>query len=79
MRKHINKMDYIEKFPELRKWINECIYCHSIGYDPKMPEHVGGEYSMAAYYIRKLFQPLYLNEQKICCQCEKVLADRNKR
>lgn len=65
--------DYIEKFPKFKKWINECRCCHKEGYAPDMPEHIGGEYSMAAGQIRKkLFSPLIINSDGLCEVCEKL-------
>lgn len=73
--KHNYKKDnelYLKMYPELLKWINECLICHSKGYKPEMPEHIGGEYSIAAYNIRKHFKPLELDENDLCVQCSKV-------
>lgn len=64
---------YISAFPYLRKWINECNCCHEKGYNPDMPEHVGGKYSLAADYIRKNFKPLQLNSDGLCPHCESIL------
>ncbi|MGN1030485.1 MAG: hypothetical protein ACI4PQ_02670 [Butyricicoccaceae bacterium] len=60
---------YISQYPELKKWINECMVCHTKGYRPDMPEQVGGASSIAAHHIKKLFRPLALNEAGICPQC----------
>lgn len=61
---------YIEAFPRFKKWINECLRCHRKGYKPSMPEHIGGEYSMASYQIRKYFEPLELDADGICEYCK---------
>jgi hypothetical protein len=63
---------YLNMYPELLKWINECPICRSKGYKPEMPEHIGGEYSIAAYNIRKYFKPLEVEENGFCLQCSKV-------
>lgn len=66
--------EYINKFPKLRKWINECSYCHKKGYNPSMPGKVTiVEGSLEVYYIKKYFNPLFLNENGLCEHCEKVI------
>jgi hypothetical protein len=64
---------YLKTYPKLNKWINECCICHSKGYKPDMPEHIGGEYSVAANNIRRLFKPLELNDDGVCLQCSRHL------
>ena len=64
---------YLQQFPKLRKWINECQICHSKGYRPDMPEHIANVDSFAGYFIRKYFKPLEVNELSICSQCAKFL------
>ena len=44
-----------------------------------MPEHIGGEYSMAADQIRKYFEPLALDEDGICGYCKGVMKKEKKR
>ena len=56
--------DYLTMYPDLRRWINQCVACQSQGYKPSMPdEHTN---------LRKYFQPLSLNEAGLCEQCERV-------
>lgn len=31
---------YLQSYPKLRKWINECQICHAKGYKPDMPKHI---------------------------------------
>lgn len=31
---------YINSFPKLKKWINECLCCYEKGYNPAMPEKI---------------------------------------
>jgi hypothetical protein len=59
-------------YPGLLKWINECPICHSKGYKVDMPEHIGGEYSVAANNIRKYFKPLEVDDDGFCLQCSRV-------
>lgn len=63
---------YLKMYPELLKWINECSICHSKGYKPEMPEHIGGEYSIASYNIQKYFKPLEVDKNSLCEQCAKL-------
>ncbi len=65
--------DYIKAFPELKKWINECICCHRKGYAPDMPEHVGGKYSIAAQEIKTLYEPLNVDKDSLCEVCSKLV------
>ena len=62
---------YLQVFPSLRKWINECPICHARGYKPEMPEHIGGEFSIAGKTIRKALQPMEVDELGICLMCSK--------
>ena len=76
--------NYIKTYSKLKKWINECIICGSVGYNPEMPEiltrNIGnGEYpTFGAYNIRRYFQPLAVNELGICEECQKRLNLREK-
>lgn len=73
--KHLDKgEEYIKAFPTFKKWINECLCCHTKGYNPSMPEHIGGEYSTGAYHIKKYFKPLSINKDGLCDQCSKIIV-----
>lgn len=63
---------YLKMYPELLKWIHLCPICHSKGYKPEMPEHIGGKYSIVAYHIRKHFAPIDVDEYGFCLQCFNV-------
>ncbi len=70
--------EYVNSFPNLKKWINECICCHELGYNPLMPEKISTvEGSLEVYYIKKYFKPLPLNEYGLCPLCEKMLNKNN--
>ena len=68
--------EYIQTFPKFKRWINECIYCHTKGYDPSMPEQIGE--GLGAYYIKKYFNPLSLNKDGICEVCQHLIKKHNK-
>lgn len=66
--------EYLDAFPKLRKWINECCACHQKGYDPNMPDKITVvEGSLEVYFIKKHFKPLPLNEDGLCEQCAHAL------
>lgn len=74
MKKYVQGDDYIKKFPKLKKWINECSCCHKKGYDPNIPDKITidvGSYEV--FYIKKYFEPLLINEDGLCPQCEHLL------
>ena len=73
-----NKGDlYIEKFPKLKKWINECNCCHTTGYDPNMPDKITViEGSLEVYYIKKYYKPLFISKDGLCETCEKILSNK---
>ena len=73
--KHVDKgEEYISAYPKFKKWINECMCCHSKGYIPSMPSHIDtDEASLGAYFIKKYFKPLSINEDGLCEQCSKIL------
>ena len=60
---------YIQRFPEMRKWINQCVICQTIGYKPNLPQNLYP--GVLAQHIRKIFNKLYINELNICNECEK--------
>ena len=61
--------NYIKKYPEMRKWINECMICHTFGYKPNLPEDIYP--GVLAQNIRKIFNQMEVNEISICKDCEK--------
>ena len=74
MRKKTEGEQYIEAFPEFKKWINECIICHFKGYDPKMPQEIGKENgNLGSYFIRKYFEPLEVDSNGMCLICAKIV------
>ncbi len=60
---------YLKQFPETRKWLNECLICHSIGYKPELPEKIYP--GLLAENIRSMFSTLNVNELSICGECAK--------
>jgi len=67
---------YLRMYPELRKWINQCVVCQSIGYKPELPAELstwGGETSAASQNLRKYFNPLAVSDIGVCSICEKFI------
>ena len=64
---------YLKQYPQIRKWLNECLICHSIGYKPEMPENINP--GLLANNIRSLFSILEVNEFRICKVCAKHWND----
>lgn len=66
--------DYINKFPKLKKWINQCACCGVTGYNPSLPDKITMvEGSLEVYYIKKYFKPLPLDQNCLCEQCAKLI------
>ncbi len=74
MTKHrSNSQLYLQQYPHLRKWINQCVVCQREGYMPEMPEDIHP--GVAAQNLRKYFDELEVNEVSICDLCENALGD----
>jgi hypothetical protein len=67
---------YIQMYPQLQKWINQCVCCQEKGYNPDMPSIVGYQHDdfvniYTAKKIKRFFKPLAVNEQGLCDVCFK--------
>lgn len=72
---------YLEKNPDLKKWINECLCCHKKGYKPEMIIYVNNIQASADYGKKNLkhyFNPLSINEDGLCKDCASILKRRIK-
>lgn len=69
--------EYLILYPALRRWINECAICHSLGYKPDMPEEIYTFGPVAAKNLRHYFKPLALNKGGICEACSKLAGKNN--
>ena len=78
VRKRNEGEEYIQAFPKFQKWINECLCCHEKGYDPSMPEQIKPTGGLGAYFIKKYFKPLPINEKGLCQQCARFLSPKPK-
>ena len=69
--------EYLDLYPKLHKWINECVSCHVKGYNPNMPEEIYPHPSFASNNIRSLFKPLELDENSLCKDCSRIMKKHN--
>ena len=67
MSRKADKEQYLNDYPEVRRWLNECMVCHTLGYKPEMPETIYP--GSMAENIRKFFSPLKVNDISICDDC----------
>ena len=65
---------YLEMYPKLRKWINQCIACHAKGYKPELPEDIYP--GVAAKNLRRYFKELSLSESGLCSNCDQITRPR---
>lgn len=66
---------YLDTYPNLLKWINECPICHAKGYKPDMPDAVGGFLipEATARYIKKKLRPLPVDDMGFCDTCARFI------
>ena len=76
-------LNYLKKYPKLNKWMNTCICCGSIGYNPCLPKKLTTNWgqgeceTMAAQTLREYFQPLVVDELGICENCQKFQQNQS--
>ena len=52
--------EYINAFPRLKKWINECLCCHEKGYKPSMPDKITTvDGSLEVYFNKNILNPCH--------------------
>ena len=62
-----NKSKWLNAFPRFRKFLNQCVVCQEIGYDPiKLKAKKGLGFQKHA---REFFHPLEVDEAGICTEC----------
>lgn len=58
---------WLAEFPQFRKYLNQCVVCQQVGYDPdKLKRKHGFGFQKNA---REFFHPLTLNEVGVCTKC----------
>ena len=70
MGKNRDRNQYIKDYPELHKWIYECVVCHAKGYDPKIELK---EEKITVNNLKSILPPLEVNDLGMCPICEKLL------
>jgi hypothetical protein len=77
MGKEINDgLLYLRTYPQLRKWVNQCVACQRLGYKPEMPEQITP--GVAAKTIRRFFPEMEVNNVGLCEQCAIATRGRKK-
>jgi hypothetical protein len=66
------KEEYLNAFPRLRKFLNQCVVCQETGYDPERIKKKEGKYFQAR--IREYFHPLEVNDRGVCSECARRLV-----
>jgi hypothetical protein len=64
---------YLRDYPDLKRWMNQCVACQSRGYRPDLPENIYDRPNAAAGNLRSFFQPLPLDALGRCHTCAMVL------
>ncbi len=71
---------YLASYPKLQKWINTCVCCGTVGYNPDLPDTLmtklaGKEIeTLGAQNLRRLYPPLKVNKAGLCETCERLLS-----
>jgi hypothetical protein len=65
--------EYLKRYPDLLRWMNQCIACGSRGYRPDLPENIRPYPSHGARTLRQHYQPLPVDDVGLCEQCRAAL------
>ena len=64
---------YANMFPNIRKWLNQCIQCQAVGRKKDLPIADPGSGDEHMFYnIRKMWDVLELSESGLCDICERT-------
>jgi hypothetical protein len=69
IRKRDAKTSWLNAFPRVRKFLNQCVVCQEMGYDPQKIKNKKGLGFQKN--LEKFFRPLEINEIGICADCAK--------
>ena len=64
-----DKDRYLKQYPEINKWLNQCVICQTQGYKPNLPDKIYPGY--LADNIKLFFNVLEIDEIGICKDCQK--------
>ena len=76
-------LNYLKQYPKMAKWMNICICCGSMGYNPDMSDKItsrdgNGEYNTVfSRNIKKYFFPLRVNDMGMCDICQKYWRENH--
>ena len=72
MKPNRERDEWLNAFPGFRKYLNQCVACQELGYDPVQIELKDGLYFKER--AMKYFQPLTLDEIGLCSICAEVVS-----
>ncbi|MFA7236842.1 MAG: hypothetical protein WC058_08260 [Phycisphaeraceae bacterium] len=67
---------YLQQYPGLAKWVQTCAACGARGYRPDLPENIYPHPNVGAQHLRRMFEPLELDDRGLCEQCRVHLKDQ---
>ena len=67
MKTNRNRDDWLNAFQGFKKYLNQCVMCQSVGYDPVKIEIKEGLYFKDK--AMEYFHPLIVNEIGLCQDC----------
>jgi len=70
IRKQDAKTSWLNAFPGVRKFLNQCVICQEVGYDPKKIKKKQGLGFQKN--LKRFFRPLEINDIGICTDCAKL-------
>ncbi len=76
MGKERDQRQYLKDYPQLHKWVNECIICGTKGYNPQIDMK---EEKIAVNNLKSVLPPLEVNELKMCSTCARLLKEKSNR
>lgn len=65
--------EYLQAYPGLLKWVNQCLACRRRGLDPETPRQIFPWATAADLHLPKMFDELQLGESGLCETCEDAI------
>lgn len=64
---------YLQMYPHLQKWINQCPLCGARGRKPEMPDAIGTIHgNIAAENLKRMFPVLEVDDDGFCVTCSRL-------